>query len=186
MPGGKLPADYMILKRRQQEEHKVFYEGVCKANFKAGANAEWEIRTAGSIAAMKTQKRFDAIRRVDAAALDARRHQLAEMLRTEQMAQEAALTALDVTPAQNKARMEARAKELGDKREAERQEFVRAQYERQWRLACDPLREQESQVRELSLSHYRRCRTAPPLVAGDPTRDQCSARLPDWREDATV
>lgn len=186
MPGGKLPADYMILKRRQQEEHKVFYEGVCKANFKAGANAEWEIRTAGSIAAMKTQKRFDAIRRVDAAALDARRHQLAEMLRTEQMAQEAALAALDVTPAQNKARMEARAKELGDKREAERQEFVRAQYERQWRLACDPLREQESQVRELSLSHYRRFPTARPLVAGDPTRDQCSARLPDWREDAAV
>merc|ERR1719182_342648 len=50
------------------------------------------------------------------------------------------------TPEERKVRMEARAKELGDKREAERQEFVRAQYERQWRLACDPLREKESQA----------------------------------------
>lgn len=145
MPG-KMAADYLILKRRQQEEHRVFYEGVCKSNFKAGANAEWEIRTAGNIAAMKTQKRYDAIRRADAAALDARRHRLAEMLQAEQLAQEKALAALDESPEERKARMEARAKMLGDKREAERQEFVRSQYERQWRLACDPLREKESQA----------------------------------------
>ena len=51
----------------------------------------------------------------------------------------------DESPAQRKLRMETRAKMLGDKREAERQEFVKAAYERQWRLACDPLREKESQ-----------------------------------------
>jgi len=146
MPGGKLSADYLILKRRQQEEHKMFYERVCKANFLAGANAEWEIKTAGNIAAMKTQKRYDAIRRADAAAIDARRQRLAEMLHQEQLAQERALASMEETPEQCKARMEARAKELGAKREAERQEFVRAQYERQWRLACDPLREKESQA----------------------------------------
>ena len=54
------------------------------------------------------------------------------------------LEALDENPTERKARMEARANELKDKREAERLAFVRQQYERQWRMACDPLREQES------------------------------------------
>ena len=47
---------------------------------------------------------------------------------------------------ERRARMEARATELKAKREAERQAFVATQYERQWRLACDPLREQDSQL----------------------------------------
>jgi len=145
-PGGHLSADYLILKRRQQEEHKCFYERVCKSNFLAGANAEWEIKTSGNIAAMKTQKRFDAIRRADSAALNARRQRLADMLGQEQQAQERGLASMEESPEQCKVRMETRAKMLGAKREAERQEFVRAQYERQWRLACDPLREKESQA----------------------------------------
>jgi len=139
-------ADYLILKRRQQEDHRLFYEQLCKSNFKAGANAEWEIRTSGGIERMKTQNRVDAIHKADAAALNARRQRLADMLHQEQMAQEAALKALEETPEQRKGRMEARAKMLGDKREGERQEYVRSQYERQWRLACDPLREKESQA----------------------------------------
>lgn len=146
MPGQHLSADYLILKRRQAEEHKMFYERVCKSNFLAGANAEWEIKTSGNIAALKTQKRFEAIRRADAAALDARRQRLADMLAREQEEQERGLALMDESPAQRKLRMETRAKMLGGKREAERQEFVRAAYERQWRLACDPLREKESQA----------------------------------------
>jgi hypothetical protein len=146
MPGQHLSADYLILKRRQQEEHKMFYERVAKSNFLAGANAEWEIKTAGNIAAMKTQKRFDAIRRADSAALNARRQRLADMLGREQQAQEQGLALMEESPEQTKLRMETRAKMLGAKREAERQEFVRAAYERQWRLACDPLREKESQA----------------------------------------
>ena len=137
-------ADYLILKRRQQEDHRLFYEKLCKSNFKAGANAEWEIRTSGQIEHMKMQNRFNAIRKADAAALDARRHRLAEMLHREQLQQEQQLQSMEESPDQRKARMEARAKELGDKREAERQEYVKSQYERQWRLACDPLREKES------------------------------------------
>ena len=146
MPGQHLSADYLILKRRQAEEHKMFYERVCKSNFLAGANAEWEIKTSGNIAALKTQKRFEAIRRADAAALDARRQRLADMLAREQEEQERGLALMDESPAQRKLRMETRAKMLGDKREAERQEFIKAAYERQWRLACDPLREKESQA----------------------------------------
>ena len=35
-------ADYLILKRRAQEEDRLTYVGVCKANFKAGAGAKSE------------------------------------------------------------------------------------------------------------------------------------------------
>jgi hypothetical protein len=40
--------------------------------------------------------------------------------------------------------MEQRCAKLKAAREGERQSYVKEQYERQWRLACDPLREQES------------------------------------------
>ena len=118
MPGGKLSADYLILKRRQAEDHKVFYESVCKSNFKAGAYAEWEIRSAQTIEHNKMLGRFNQIRKADAAALDARRHRLAEMLRREEAQAEADIAALTETPEERKVRMETRAKELGDKREA--------------------------------------------------------------------
>ena len=48
-------ADYLILKRRAQEENRRQYEQICKSNFKAGANAEWEIKTAGFIEHQKAQ-----------------------------------------------------------------------------------------------------------------------------------
>jgi len=57
-----------------------------------------------------------------------------------------ALADLEESPEQRKARMQARALELKEKREGERLSYVQQQYERQWRLACDPLREQDSKL----------------------------------------
>jgi hypothetical protein len=137
-------ADYLILKRRAQEEDRRGYEQVCANNFKAGSNAEWEIRTSGFIEVQQAQKRYEAIRAADEVALNARRRKLADMLTAEQELFKRQLEELDESPAERKARMEARAGELKDKRENERLAYVRQQYERQWRMACDPLREQES------------------------------------------
>ena len=36
-----------------QEDHRLFYEKLCASNFKAGANAEWEIRTSQGIEARR-------------------------------------------------------------------------------------------------------------------------------------
>jgi len=137
-------ADYLILKRRAQEEVRRDYEHICKNNFKAAANAEWEIKTSGFIENTQTKVRYNAIRAADEAALNARRRKLAEMLGAEQALFQQQLEALDESPAERKVRMESRAAELKDKREGERLAFVRQQYERQWRMACDPLREAES------------------------------------------
>ena len=137
-------ADYLILKRRAQEEDRKVYDELTKANFKAGANAEWEIKTQGMIESLQAQRRFNGIRQADEAALNGRRRRLAEMLSAEQASFSEQLAALDESPAERKARMEARAAELKEKRENERLAYVRQQYERQWRMSCDPLREQES------------------------------------------
>lgn len=120
------------------------YEHVTKTNYKLSANAEWEIRTTGFIDHQNAMQRFNSIRTADEAALDSRRRRLADMLAREQALFQEQLEQLDESPEQRKARMEARANELKDKREGERLAYVRQQYERQWRLACDPLREQES------------------------------------------
>ena len=137
-------ADYLILKRRAQEEERMVYDRLTHDNFKASANAEWEIKTQGFIEHQQAQHRFEAIRGADEAALNSRRRRLAEMLSAEQERYSAQLAALDESPEERKARMEGRAAELKEKRENERLAYVRQQYERQWRMACDPLREQES------------------------------------------
>jgi len=141
MPGG---ADYHILKRRAQEEDRMTYEKVTRDNFKAASNAEWEIRTQGFIEHQQMNNRYNAIRSADEQLLTERRRKLGDMLAEESALFAQQLEALDETPQQRRERMESRAAELKEKRETERLAFVRQQYERQWRMACDPLREKES------------------------------------------
>jgi len=122
----------------------MIYEKLTSDNFKAASNAEWEIKTQGMIEHQMSSQRYNRIRAADEASLNARRRKLADMLATESQTFQAQLEALSESPEERKLRMESRAAELKDKREAERLAFVRQQYERQWRMACDPLREKES------------------------------------------
>lgn len=120
------------------------YEVVTKNNFKTSAAAEWEIKTAGFIQDRQAKERYESIRKADEDMLNARRQRLANFLAEEHALFQRQLEELDESPAERKARMESRASELKEKRENERLAFVRQQYERQWRMACDPLREKES------------------------------------------
>ena len=140
----KMPPDYLIQKRRAADDARQVYVDVAADNFKVGARAEWEIRSGNGIEARRTQARFNAVRAADAASLDARRRKLAALLAAEQAEQQEQLISLDMTPAQRKVEMEQRCAKLKAAREGERQAYVKEQYERQWRLACDPLRERES------------------------------------------
>ena len=165
-------ADYLILKRRAQEEERMKYERVTRDNFKAASNAEWEIRTQGFIDHHTTNQRYETLRMADKVLLEMRQRKLADMLAAEAASFQAQLQALAESPGERKTRMESRASELKEKREtevrshcmmhprrayvltfdeipyrvfpAQRLAFVRQQYERQWRMACDPLREKES------------------------------------------
>ena len=146
MSSKHLPPDYLILKRRQAEDARRLYQQHQHEQSKIGATANWEMKTDAAISAARVQQRYEQIRQMDAQAVENRRARLAAMLAAEQRMFEQQLDALEETPEQAKQRMIARAKELKEKRENERQEYVKEQLERQWRLSCDPLREQDSKL----------------------------------------
>ena len=75
---------------------------------RVGCGAIWEIRTSNAIDAARTQRRFDSIRRADAAALEARRQRLAAMLAEEHALFERQMDELEERPEARKARMQAR------------------------------------------------------------------------------
>ena len=112
-------ADYLILKRRAQEEDRMTYETVCANNFKAASNAEWEIKTQGFIEHQIANRQYESIRAADEASLDARRQKLANMLAAESKMFQEQLEALSESPEERKLRMESRANELKEKRENE-------------------------------------------------------------------
>ena len=128
-----MASDYLILKRRAQEDGRRAYEETCKEHQKLSNNATWEINSGAAIADRKKHARFEAIRHAASAALDARRSKLAALLAGEQLEYEeqaraghaakkrvpvlcpfraVQLQALEETPAQRRARMSARATEL--------------------------------------------------------------------------
>ena len=124
MSSKHLPPDYLILKRRQAEDARRLYQQHQHEQSKIGATANWEMKTDAAISAARVQQRYEQIRQMDAQAVENRRARLAAMLAAEQRMFEQQLDALEETPEQAKQRMIARAKELKEKRENERQEYV--------------------------------------------------------------
>ena len=151
----RLPPDYLILKRREQEDARRVYEDHGREQSKVGATTAFEVRTDAALGARRLNERYNRLRQQDAAALEGRRRRLAELLAAEQAEQAAALEALEETPEQRKEKMVARAEELRERREAEKQAFVKEQYERQWRLSCDPLRARDSKLIQKATNEAR-------------------------------
>mmetsp|Transcript_47304 Transcript_47304/g.157644 ORF Transcript_47304/g.157644 Transcript_47304/m.157644 type:complete len:478 (+) Transcript_47304:24-1457(+) len=151
----RLPPDYLILKRREQEDARRVYEDHGREQSKVGATTAFEVRTDAALGARRLNERYIRLQQQDAAALEGRRRRLAELLAAEQADQAAALEALEETPEQRKEKMVARAKELRERREAEKQAFVKEQYERQWRLSCDPLRARDSKLIQKATNEAR-------------------------------
>lgn len=97
------------LNARSQEEGKL------------GAVAAWEHKTGARIAQNAADARFEALRAARAAEIGARRERLARKLAEEDAALRAELAAGQQSPAERRAAMAARAREMAARREAERQ-----------------------------------------------------------------
>lgn len=139
-----LRSDHLILQRRKQEAARASLAESVKADWAVGAAADWEVRTGTKLKQRAVQQRYDSIRAQDQAALNDRRRRLANMLLAEEALFQQQIDALDEGPDQRRVRMETRARELREKREAERKAFVEEALERQWRLGCDALRNADS------------------------------------------
>lgn len=111
---------------------------------KLGATAVWENKTNTRVEQTALQQRFAALKAQSDAALAERQHKLAQKLVAEEQALKQELLSSQETPAQRRAAMAARAKELAQCREAERQRTAAALMDAAFRDNCDPLRERNS------------------------------------------
>lgn len=109
-----------------------------------GAIAAWEAKTDDRIKQSHVQLRLEALRARREANIEARRERLAQKLHQEETALKDELLQCQETPAQRRAQMAQRARELAKKREAERQQLAQQLMDQAFRENCDPLRERYS------------------------------------------
>jgi cilia- and flagella-associated protein 53 len=106
--------------------------------------AAWEARTEERIRSLESSKGAAAVREAAANALDERRARLAAKLAAEDAMLQAELEASKVTPEQRRAELAARARQMAERREAERSQLAAELAEAAFREGCDPLRERVS------------------------------------------
>jgi len=134
----------MMLKRQVAEDKRLVYENVRKHDRRAFANADWECKTDAKLMEQSATRRFNDMRIAQEDALDERRQRLAQMLAQENEAFVHEIESIVESPADLKARLEARSQDLKEKRESERVAFVEDMNYKKWRASCDDLRDADS------------------------------------------
>merc|ERR1712100_264869 len=93
MPGG----EYLIMKRRAQEEHQKVYDDIAKKQFVYKAMCDFETSGIAKAQSNAVQYRYDNLRYQRDRNLQGRRSRLAEMISNEEQVYEAELAALTKT-----------------------------------------------------------------------------------------
>lgn len=107
----------------------------------------WENRTQKAIERREVDDITQQLLQQDEEALSDRKHDLQSLYNGEKQNWKQTLqTSLEVTQEERMEQIRRRAYELKNKREKERQAFVAECYERQWKNACEELREYESKA----------------------------------------
>eukprot|EP00775_Hariotina_reticulata_P007950 gene7950-8148_t len=140
----KTPPDARISKIRDYEDRLSTIKNAVKEDSKLGAAASWEAKTDKRIQQNAVQQRFNDLRAQRAANLDERRQKLARLLHEEEQALKQELVNCQETPAQRRAGMADRARQMARKREAEREQLAAELKEQAFRDNCDPLKQRYS------------------------------------------
>lgn len=111
---------------------------------KLGAAAVWEVKTDDRIKQNIIQQRFEVFKARREADLDGRRDRLAAKLHAEEQQLKQELVNSQETPAERRAMVAQRAREMAKRREAERQQSAAELLEQAFRDNCDLLRERQS------------------------------------------
>ena len=143
-PKARSKGEIMMLRRQAAEDRRMTYERVKAADRKAFSTAQWQEKTDKKVAEQNITRRFNALRTQQQEAVGARRQKLAGLLAAENEQYANEILAMQETPEDVKARMEARATELKNNREAERVKYVEDMNYRKWRAGCDDLRDADS------------------------------------------
>lgn len=137
-------AQARFAKLREYEDRLNAMKETQKEEQRAAHVSTWQARSDQKMKTLTIQRRLEALNLRREADLNARRQRLAEKLYQEDLALRQELVDGKETPEQRRAKLAARARELADKREAERQRLAAQLYEQAFVENCDVLRDTNS------------------------------------------
>lgn len=143
MFGSSYAGNRAIQRRRDEENRYVDMRRNVETEQRAKQLAGWEQKTEGLIRKNMISNISLNLQNQTKVSLEERRGRLARMLRDEDEQYRRELDNLQETSVEKAQRMVKYAKELKANREEQRKQFATEQLERQWRLACDDLRDLE-------------------------------------------
>merc|ERR1711988_1996210 len=140
-----VPGEYLIMKRRAQEEHQKIYDDIAKRQFVYKAMCDWETSGIKKAQSNAVQYRYDNLKYQRDRDLQGRRARLAELVAQEDQIYESELAALTMTADERKRDMQQRAEALKANREEKRKAQADAALLRRWRDGADELRAEVQQ-----------------------------------------
>ncbi|OQR92839.1 hypothetical protein THRCLA_08602 [Thraustotheca clavata] len=133
-----------IMKRRQREDSLAMYGNIVKGFQHMNSRADWETKAHEQNGTRQTLRVLKELKNQDESALHSRRMKLAELYNHEfEMWRQQCMANVE-TPEERKEKMIARAKELKEKREAERRAYVEEKKLQLYRESCDDIRTVDS------------------------------------------
>lgn len=139
LPSAK-PPEHLILERRRKEDLREEAIQITKYNKMFDLKNDWERITDRSIQKNTVQRRVKELISRKGLELDGRREKLRELLVAEEDVFLKEMEAQQETMEERQQKMSVRAKELKQKREAERLKVVQEKLDQQWREQCEELR----------------------------------------------
>jgi hypothetical protein len=137
------------LQQRRRDQERLLHEkeSFLRQHYNTERMLDWENRTNAKIHQREVVEYTNRLLREDEEELRERQADLASLYNGEMNEWKKDLRQkLEVTPQQRMEQIRSRAYALKAQREAERQEFVKECYQRQWREACDDLRAIDSKA----------------------------------------
>lgn len=110
----------------------------------AQVRSEWLVKTTQKQQGLTVKQRYEELKAKRNIELEERRSRLASKLMEEEYQYKQELLSLKETPEQRRERMTQRARELGMRREEERQQLAQSLYDRAFMENCDVLRDTNS------------------------------------------
>jgi hypothetical protein len=171
------------LERRKQEELREEANAVVTYNKQFDLKTSWERSTDKKIERNTVQRRVKELLQHRDYSLQERRDKLRDLLQREEKQYITELASKKETVLERQARMRERAKQLRDKREAERIALVENKLEQRWRGQCEELRAvlTKRHQDEVCLDRAEQLRMKQEAKQREQEEEQMYARL--WEED---
>ncbi len=139
-PTNKQPPEHLILDHRRQEDQRQKVEELTRSYKLCDLKNDWERCTDRKILNNTVKKRVRKMLNFHESSIQERRQQLQVLLQAEEVQYLEEMAAKEETVLEKQAKMRTRAKQLQEKREAERLSLVKDKLDQQWIDQCEEIR----------------------------------------------